>query len=266
MASGIPAHAFFRSTAPDTCSLVQPNQPNRDVCFMDQASHASKVPNGAPTSPYAAPGRTAYRLVKRLVDVCAAGAGLAVTSPLLAATALLVWRDMGRPLIYRQQRPGLHGRPLTLVKFRTMRSPRPGEPEIGNDAGRITALGAMLRATSLDELPTLWNVLRGDMTLVGPRPLLMQYLALYTPEQARRHEVKPGITGWAQVNGRNALSWEEKFTLDVWYVDHQSLALDARILWQTLAKVVRREGIAQDGHVSMPVFTGSQIPRIPQTP
>ena len=161
-------------------------------------------------------------------------------------------------LIFRQSRIGLHGKPFTLYKFKTMRDPRPGEDALTSDAQRLTRWGKFLRSTSLDELPTLWNVIKGDMRLVGPRPLLPQYLPLYTPEQARRHEVKPGITGWAQVNGRNAISWEEKFRLDVWYVDNRSVWLDLKILWMTLWQVVARKGISAEGHATMPAFAGSR--------
>jgi lipopolysaccharide/colanic/teichoic acid biosynthesis glycosyltransferase len=161
-------------------------------------------------------------------------------------------------LIFRQTRIGLHGTPFTLYKFKTMRDPRPGEDPLMSDAQRLTRWGKFLRSTSLDELPTLWNVIKGDMRLVGPRPLLPQYLPLYTPEQARRHEVKPGITGWAQVNGRNAISWEEKFRLDVWYVDNRSVWLDLKILWMTLWQVVARKGISAEGHATMPAFAGSR--------
>jgi sugar transferase EpsL len=160
-------------------------------------------------------------------------------------------------LIFRQTRIGLHGKPFTLYKFKTMRDPRPGEDPLASDAQRLTQWGKFLRSTSLDELPTLWNVIKGDMRLVGPRPLLPQYLPLYTPEQARRHEVKPGITGWAQVNGRNAISWEEKFRLDVWYVDNRSVWLDLKILWMTLWQVFARTGISAKGHATMPAFTGT---------
>ena len=171
--------------------------------------------------------------------------------------ALTVRLTSGGPVIFRQTRIGLHGRPFTLYKLKTMRDPRPGEDPLATDAVRITRFGRFLRATSLDELPTLWNVLKGDMALVGPRPLLPEYLPLYTPEQMRRHEVKPGITGWAQVNGRNAIGWEERFRLDVWYVDNRTAWLDLKILWLTLWKVLRREGISADGHATMPPFRGS---------
>jgi len=160
-------------------------------------------------------------------------------------------------LIFRQTRIGLHGKPFTLYKFKTMRDPRPGEDALASDAQRLTRWGKFLRSTSLDELPTLWNVIKGDMRLVGPRPLLPQYLPLYSKEQSRRHEVKPGITGWAQVNGRNAISWEEKFRLDVWYVDNRSMWLDLKILWMTLWQVFARKGISAEGHATMPPFAGS---------
>ena len=160
-------------------------------------------------------------------------------------------------ILFRQTRIGLHGKPFTLYKLKTMRDPRPGEDPLATDAVRITRFGRFLRATSLDELPTLWNVLKGDMALVGPRPLLPEYLPLYTPEQMRRHEVKPGITGWAQVNGRNAIGWEERFRLDAWYVDNRTAWLDLKILWLTLWKVLRREGVSADGHATMPPFRGS---------
>lgn len=196
--------------------------------------------------------------VKRLLDRAAAAAGLVLLSPLLALVALAIRLDMGAPVLFRQERPGRHARPFRVVKFRTMRHAlgRDGRPL--PDAERLTALGRFLRASSLDELPQLWNVLRGDLALVGPRPLLMQYLPRYSPEQARRHEVTPGITGWAQVNGRNAISWEEKFALDVWYVDHWSLALDLKILALTALRVVNRSGISKEGHATMPEFMGSE--------
>jgi lipopolysaccharide/colanic/teichoic acid biosynthesis glycosyltransferase len=160
-------------------------------------------------------------------------------------------------MIFCQTRIGLHGQPFTLYKLKTMRDPLLGEDLLSTDAVRLTGLGRFLRATSIDELPTLWNVLKGDMRLVGPRPLLPEYLPLYTPEQMRRHEVKPGITGWAQVNGRNAIDWEEKFRLDVWYVDNRSFWLDLKILWLTVSQVLRRQGVSADGHATMPPFKGS---------
>ncbi|MCA3237635.1 MAG: sugar transferase [Curvibacter sp.] len=197
-------------------------------------------------------------MAKRLVDVFVAGAALLV----LALPLLLLWalvrRKLGSPVLFRQVRPGMHGRPFMMVKFRTMTDERGADGNLLPDARRLTSFGRFLRATSLDELPELWNVLCGEMSLVGPRPLLMEYLPLYSPEQARRHEVRPGITGWAQVNGRNALSWEERFKLDVWYVDHRSLWLDIRILWLTVRKVLLREGISAQGEATMPRFTGNK--------
>jgi len=181
-----------------------------------------------------------------------------LVSPLMGGIALLVWKFHGRPILFRQVRPGYQGQPFTLYKFRTMTDARDAAGRLLSDEQRLTRFGRFLRATSLDELPELFNVLRGEMSLVGPRPLLMQYLERYTPEQARRHEVYPGITGWAQVNGRNALTWEDKFRLDVWYVDHWSLALDVKILLITLWKVLRREGISQPGHVTAEEFMGTK--------
>lgn len=182
---------------------------------------------------------------------------LALLSPLLVAVAVLVRVKLGSPVFFRQVRPGLHGRSFCMLKFRTMRDAYDGEGRMLPDRERLTPLGRFLRSTSLDELPELWNVLKGEMSLVGPRPLLVEYLPLYTPEQARRHEVRPGITGWAQVNGRNAITWDEKFKLDVWYVDHASLWLDFRILFMTLKKVFFREGINAGNDLPMPKFTGS---------
>lgn len=196
-----------------------------------------------------------YRL-KRLMDVAAALAALVLLWPALCLIAGSVFLTMGAPIFFRQRRSGLHGKPFTLLKFRTMRDTRDARGNLLSDAERLTAFGRFLRSASIDELPELCNVLRGEMSLVGPRPLLMEYLDLYTPEQMRRHDVLPGLTGWAQVNGRNALSWEEKFALDVWYVEHQSLWLDARILMLTAWKIVRREGINQPGHATAGKFTG----------
>ena len=195
--------------------------------------------------------------MKRLFDIFVAGSVLVFAFPILAMLALLIRVNMGRPVLFRQLRPGLHGKLFGMVKFRTMRDAydKAGIPLA--DAERITPFGRMLRATSLDELPELWNVLKGDMSLVGPRPLLMEYLPLYTAEQARRHDVRPGLTGWAQVNGRNALSWEEKFRLDIWYVDHRSFWLDVKILFMTVAKVLRRDGISAEGEATMTKFEGS---------
>lgn len=199
-------------------------------------------------------------MLKRMLDVTGAGLGLLVLSPVVLGTALLVRRRLGSPVLFRQQRPGLHGRPFAMLKFRTMTDARDAQGNLLSDAERLTPFGRFLRSTSLDELPELLNVLKGDMSLVGPRPLLISYLPLYTPEQARRHEVKPGITGWAQINGRNAISWEDKFALDVWYVDNRSLWLDIRILALTVWKVLRREGISAANDATMPVFRGSPKP------
>jgi len=201
--------------------------------------------------------RLAMAIAKRALDVGVAVAGLCVSAPLLGVVAAAIRVTMGSPVCFRQERPGRGGRPFRIVKFRTMRDTEPGEDPLTSDAMRLTALGGWLRRTSLDELPTLWNVLSGDMSLVGPRPLLMRYLGRYSAEQARRHEVKPGLTGWAQVNGRNAISWEEKFQYDVWYVDHQSLSLDLRILARTVVEVLKREGISAEDHATMPEFMGA---------
>lgn len=195
--------------------------------------------------------------MKRLFDIMLSALGmLSLTIPLLVLT-WQIRRKLGTPVFFRQVRPGLHGQPFEMVKFRTMTDERGPDGELLPDAQRLTPFGRWLRATSLDELPELWNVLRGDMSLVGPRPLLMEYLPLYTPEQARRHEVRPGITGWAQVNGRNAISWADKFELDVWYVEHRSLWLDIKILCLTVKKVLVRDGISAQGEATMPKFTGS---------
>ena len=194
--------------------------------------------------------------LKRGFDLLAATAALVVLAPVLAAIAALVRMMMGSPVLFRQERPGYKGRPFTCLKFRTMTDERDAAGRLLPDGERLTRLGRWLRSTSLDELPELINVLRGEMSLVGPRPLLPQYLARYTPEQMRRHDAKPGITGWTQVNGRNALSWEQKFEMDLWYVDHRSFWLDVRILARTVWQVLRRDGIAQPGHASMPEFLG----------
>lgn len=195
--------------------------------------------------------------MKRLVDLLL----IALASPLLLPLAALVWLavrlQVGKPALFRQQRPGRDGRPFVMLKFRSMNERRGPDGRLLPDAERLTRFGRFLRASSLDELPELWNVVRGDMSLVGPRPLLMEYLPLYTAEQARRHETLPGITGWAQINGRNAISWEEKFTLDVWYVDHRTLWLDLRILALTVKKVLVREGISAAGMATMSRFEGS---------
>lgn len=183
--------------------------------------------------------------------------GLFFLSPIIALLALKVRCNMGRPVIFRQTRPGLNGKPFEMLKFRTMKNAIDAKGESLPDSERVTSFGQFLRSTSLDELPELWNVLKCDMSLVGPRPLLMEYLPLYSKEQYRRHEVRPGITGWAQVNGRNAISWEEKFKLDVWYVDNQSFLLDIKILFLTVKKVLAREGISGQGETTMKKFTGN---------
>lgn len=195
--------------------------------------------------------------VKRTFDLVVATLLLAVALLPMAVIALLVAHRLGSPVLFRQTRPGRHGRPFDLIKFRTMTDACDAEGRLLPDADRLPSFGRFLRATSLDELPGLLNVVRGDMSLVGPRPLLMQYLPLYTPEQARRHDVRPGITGWAQVNGRNALTWEQKFAYDLWYVENRSLRLDLHILLLTVKKVVRRDGVSAAGEATMPVFRGS---------
>lgn len=195
--------------------------------------------------------------MKRAFDCIAALLGFAVLLPVMIAIALMVRLSVGSPVLFRQQRPGLNGKPFRLVKFRTMRNVVGAHGQPLSDAERLTRLGRFLRATSLDELPELWNVLRGEMSLVGPRPLLMEYLSLYTPVQARRHEVRPGITGWAQISGRNAISWDDRLALDVWYVDHYNFWLDLKILAMTLIRVIRREGISQEGHATVQRFRGS---------
>jgi len=196
--------------------------------------------------------------MKRFLDFFCSVIGLLILSPVILVLALLVAIYMGRPVIFVQKRPGLDGRIFNMVKFRTMKDTVDSKGVLLPDKKRLTFFGLFLRALSLDELPGLWCVLKGDMSLVGPRPLLMEYLPLYTEEQYRRHEVKPGITGWAQVNGRNAISWEEKFKLDVWYVDNQSFWLDIKILFLTVLKVFKREGISQSDHVTMEKFSGSK--------
>ncbi len=198
---------------------------------------------------------------KRLVDLALTTLLLIVLAPLILAMAVLVRLKLGFPVLFCQQRPGLRGKPFSMYKFRTMTDERDAAGYLLPDAQRLTRLGRFLRSTSLDELPELYNVLRGDMSLVGPRPLLMKYLDRYTPEQTRRHEVKPGITGWAQVNGRNAITWENKFALDVWYVDHLSWWLDMRIMALTLWRIVRREGISQPGQATMEEYMGSETSR-----
>lgn len=192
------------------------------------------------------------------MDLLGACAGLICLCPVFLIIAAVIRIMIGRPVFFRQQRPGLRGEPFMLLKFRTMTEARDADGNLLPDAERLRDFGRFLRSTSLDELPELINVLSGEMSLVGPRPLLMQYLPRYSPEQARRHEVKPGITGWAQVNGRNEITWEEKFAFDVWYVDHRSLGFDARILLRTIWQVLKREGIASSGHATAPEFTGSK--------
>jgi sugar transferase EpsL len=200
----------------------------------------------------------ASREWKRRLDVGVAALALAVAAIPMACIAVAIVVKMGLPVFLRQPRPGYGGRLFTLYKFRTMRDARDADGILLPDERRLTPLGRFLRRTSLDELPELWNVLQGDMSLVGPRPLLPQYLDRYTPAQARRHEVRPGITGWAQVNGRNALTWQDKFDLDVWYVDHWSLGLDLRILWKTLVQVLSGDGVSAQGHATMPEFMGTE--------
>jgi len=194
--------------------------------------------------------------MKRTFDLLFAAILIIVTVPLLLLIALLVRLTLGPPVLFRQERPGLNGQPFLIYKFRTMTNDC-CNGKLLDDSERLTKMGKILRRFSLDELPQLFSVLKGDLSMVGPRPLLMEYLSLYTPAQARRHTVKPGITGWAQVNGRNALSWEERFKLDVWYVDNQSFFIDMKILWMTLINVFRGDGINQDGHVTMEKFRGS---------
>ncbi len=196
--------------------------------------------------------------MKRLIDISVSAMALLVLAVPLLFLMWLVHRKLGSPVFFRQLRPGLYGQPFEMVKFRTMTSEHGQDGKLLPDVQRLTVFGRVLRATSLDEIPELWNVLKGDMSLVGPRPLLMEYLPLYTPQQARRHEVRPGITGWAQVNGRNAISWEDRFALDVWYVDNRNLWLDIKILWLTVKKVLVREGISASGEATMPKFAGSK--------
>jgi lipopolysaccharide/colanic/teichoic acid biosynthesis glycosyltransferase len=197
-------------------------------------------------------------MLKRLFDITGATCALLLLSPVVLTVAYLVRTRLGRPVLFVQERPGLYGKPFRMFKFRTMTDARDAEGRLLPDSERLTPFGRWLRASSLDELPELINVLRGEMSLVGPRPLLVEYLPLYSPEQARRHEVRPGITGWAQINGRNAISWDEKFSLDVWYVDHQSLWLDIKVLTLTVWRVLRREGISAAGEATMPVFSGNK--------
>lgn len=196
-------------------------------------------------------------MIKRVIDITVSSVALVVLSPVLAVTAYKVKKNLGSPVLFKQTRPGLNGEPFEMFKFRTMLDAYDEKGNLLPNERRHTKFGNFLRSTSLDELPELWNVLKGDMSLVGPRPLLMDYLALYNEQQARRHDVRPGITGWAQVNGRNAISWEEKFKLDTWYVDNQSLLLDLKIIFMTLKKVVVKEGVNASDNMTMARFTGS---------
>lgn len=198
-------------------------------------------------------------MLKRIIDITASSAALVVLSPVLAVTAYKVKKNLGSPVLFKQTRPGLDGKPFEMIKFRTMKDATDKEGNLLPDSERLTSFGQKLRSTSLDELPELWNVLKGDMSLVGPRPLLMEYLPLYNSEQARRHNVRPGVTGYAQVNGRNAISWEEKFQLDTWYVDNQSLWLDIKILAKTVNQVLIKEGISAAGEATMSKFTGNKV-------
>lgn len=209
----------------------------------------------------ASPHQVGYDRLKRLIDITVAGTAMLATAPLQAVVAALVAKDLGRPVLFRQERPGLGGRPFTILKFRSMRA-GDGEVTPESDAARLTPLGRLLRSTSLDELPSLWNVVHGDMSLVGPRPLLMQYLPLYSEEQARRHHVRPGLTGLAQVRGRNLVSWEDRFALDVEYVERRSLRLDLRILAETVTAVVGRRGVSSATSATMEPFTGAP-PAVP---
>jgi lipopolysaccharide/colanic/teichoic acid biosynthesis glycosyltransferase len=198
-------------------------------------------------------------MLKRAFDIAASTSALVVLSPVLAITAYKVKKELGSPVLFRQTRPGLHGEPFEMIKFRTMKDASDKEGNALPDSERLTEFGKKLRASSLDELPELWNVLKGDMSLVGPRPLLMEYLPLYSAEQAKRHNVRPGVTGYAQVNGRNSLSWENKFKLDTWYVEHQSFLLDMKILLKTVKKVIIKDGISAEGEATMTKFTGTKF-------
>jgi sugar transferase EpsL len=215
---------------------------------MLNKSHQSKALSGYQES-----------LAKRSLDLAVSGLGMILGAPLFGLISLLIYFSMGRPIFFRQARPGLHSKPFAVTKFRTMTNCRDKAGRLLPDHERVTALGRFLRSHSLDELPEMFNVLKGEMSLVGPRPLLMQYLDRYTPDQKCRHDVKPGITGWAQINGRNDLTWEDKFALDLQYIEHQSLWLDIKILALTIKKVLRREGIDKPGHVGMEEFLGSRL-------
>lgn len=203
--------------------------------------------------------RVAALAIKRAFDIVAAAAGLLLSSPLMILAWVRIRREIGSPILFRHRRVGLNKKEFTLLKFRTMSDARDSFGGLLSDEERLVPVGCWLRRTSIDELPQFWNVFKGDMSLVGPRPLLVQYLPRYNAMQRRRHEAKPGITGWAQVNGRNTLTWEQKLELDIWYVDHWSLLLDMKILWMTIFRVIRHEGIAQDGHATMPEFMGSKL-------
>lgn len=205
-------------------------------------------------------GRCRNKKMKRVLDILGAALGLLLLSPLLIVVAVLIHYNMGSPVLYRQTRPGLLGKPFTMIKFRTMQEAFDSGGDPLPDSVRLTRLGAFLRASSLDELPELWNVIKGDMSLIGPRPLLMEYLPLYSADQARRHDVRPGLTGWAQINGRNSIAWEDKFALDVWYVENRSFLLDFKILFLTIFKIIRRSDISAHNEATMPKFTGSQFP------
>lgn len=198
-------------------------------------------------------------MVKRIFDIAVSSIAIILLSPVIGILFILIMAFLGGPVFFRQRRPGQNGRPFEMIKFRTMTSAADSHGQLLPDAERLTGFGRWLRATSLDELPELWNVLRGEMSLVGPRPLLMEYIPLYSPFQARRHEVAPGITGWAQIHGRNSLSWDEKFALDVWYVDNRTLWLDIKILYLTVEKTIRAEGITAPGAATMPAFTGQHL-------
>lgn len=196
-------------------------------------------------------------MIKRVLDVVIASTALVILSPLYFVVARKVKKNLGSPVLFRQRRPGLHGKPFEMIKFRSMKDAMDANGHPLPDHERLTSFGKMLRATSLDEMPELWNVIKGDMSIVGPRPLLMEYLPLYNAEQAKRHDVRPGMTGHAQVNGRNAISWEEKFQLDTWYVEHQSLRLDFKIMLKTIKKVIAKDDISAEGEVTMSKFTGT---------
>ncbi|WP_286831837.1 MULTISPECIES: sugar transferase [Acinetobacter] len=197
-------------------------------------------------------------MLKRLLDIIIASIALILLSPLYAFVAYKVKKNLGSPVLFRQVRPGLHGKPFEMIKFRTMKDAIDEQGNLLPDSERLTPFGKMLRSTSLDEMPELWNVIKGDMSIVGPRPLLMEYLPLYSPEQAKRHDVRPGMTGHAQVNGRNAIGWEEKFKLDTWYVEHQSIWLDFKIMFKTVHKVLAKDDISAEGEATMTKFTGTR--------